>query len=215
MKKFRGRKLSLFGLMFAAFSLGQSLVAFSDEGAPNLGNPSTPPKLTREQLTPRQQEILDEGPILDGPYVTGGVLGSLFGFGIGHAIQGRYGQRGWIFTLSEVAGVGLLASGSNNCINTYNSSNYYQNNCSPSAAFVVGELILVGFRIWEIVDLWATPPAMNAKYRRLKKKLGEDPHEGEDDDASWGVVPVASLNNKLSTQGGSSPGYGLGLVLSF
>ena len=35
-------------------------------------------------------------------YYAGGALSILPGFGIGHAVQGRWREKGWIFTAGEV-----------------------------------------------------------------------------------------------------------------
>ena len=41
-------------------------------------------------------------------YVTGGVLGTVFGFGIGHGVQGRWSNdKGWIFTSAELVTLGV------------------------------------------------------------------------------------------------------------
>ena len=37
--------------------------------------------------------------------IAGTIAGTLLGLGIGHAIQGRYSKRGWIFTVGEVGGL--------------------------------------------------------------------------------------------------------------
>ena len=42
-------------------------------------------------------------------YYLGGVLGVLPGFGIGHAVQGRWKDKGWIFTAGELTtAIGLI-----------------------------------------------------------------------------------------------------------
>src|SRR5215211_7901978 len=53
------------------------------------------------QLTDDEQELLDKGYITPGKYVGGGITATALGWGIGHAIQGRWLDRGWIFTLGE------------------------------------------------------------------------------------------------------------------
>ena len=41
-------------------------------------------------------------------YITGGVLGTALGFGIGHAVQGRWlSDKGWIFTSAELVTLGV------------------------------------------------------------------------------------------------------------
>lgn len=54
-------------------------------------------------LTDKDKEILEIGEISTVSYVVGGVLGTYpVGLGIGHAIQGRWSQKGWIFTAGEL-----------------------------------------------------------------------------------------------------------------
>jgi len=51
------------------------------------------------------------GTISAGRYISGGLVGMLFGFGIGHAIHGTWYEFGWVFTLGESVGVGLFLVG--------------------------------------------------------------------------------------------------------
>jgi hypothetical protein len=93
-------------------------------------------------------------PVPTGKYVTGGVIGSIFGFGIGHAIQGRYADKGWIFTATEVAGVGLAAAA--NCKTEKDDYGDDKWTCkNGSGLYAIGVGVVLGFHIWEIVDLWA------------------------------------------------------------
>lgn len=103
-----------------------------------------------------------------GKYITGGILGSAVGFGIGHAIQGRYGSgKGWIFTAGEAAGLTLFVAGvgRQSCNDSYYGSSN-SNSCDKSSAnglMVIGLGALIGFHVWEIVDVWtgATPVESN------------------------------------------------------
>ena len=45
--------------------------------------------------------------ISQGQYISGGVVGTVFGFGIGHAIQGRWTKTGWIHTTLQ-SGAGAI-----------------------------------------------------------------------------------------------------------
>ena len=94
-----------------------------------------------------------------GKYVTGGVLASVFGFGIGHAVQGRYSDRGYIFTATEVAAVATMALGLGSCSKSKDSYGVETTSCSNGGLITLGFGALLGFRIWEIVDSWvgATP----------------------------------------------------------
>jgi hypothetical protein len=124
-----------------------------------------------QHLTPEEQEILDRGEIGTTAYVLGGVLGTWpLGFGIGHAIQGRYLEKGWIFTVGEVGSLGLMIAGIQNCTYEYSFYGYWSGACQNNGLLTLGVIGFVGFRIWEIVDLWAAPPEINRRYRALKER---------------------------------------------
>ena len=137
------------------------------------------------QLTGEQADLLARGEISIGRYITGGILAYGVGFGVGHAVQGRWSDQGWIYTVGESAsliaimyGLTQLADGRNNFDGTYQDD--YQENQRDrrgrnyALAGIVG---LVGFRIWEVVDAWAAPPFHNRKVRALKRQLGLAPPE--------------------------------------
>ena len=118
------------------------------------------------QLTEDDKDILDIGEISQARYITGGILGTYpIGFGVGHAIQGRWTTKGWIFTAGELGTLALAYSGLISCLRSDGCSN------SSSNAVVVGALGFIGLRIWEIVDVWATPPSHNQRYKDLKEMI--------------------------------------------
>lgn len=99
-----------------------------------------------------QEKVDGKVPVATGKYITGGVLGSTIGFGIGHAVQGRYEDKGWIFTATESAGLVLLIAG---CSSTKRNSDG-DKECSNPGLSAVGLITLIGFHVWEIVDIWST-----------------------------------------------------------
>src|SRR5262245_39925319 len=65
---------------------------------------SQPPVMTAEQPGRVQPEALSTPR-----YVAGGLVGSFYGFGIGHAIQGRWLEGGWKYTAGDaLAGTAVL-----------------------------------------------------------------------------------------------------------
>jgi hypothetical protein len=126
----------------------------------------------QQQLTTREADILERGPIDTGPYVAGGVLGTLLlPFGIGQAVQGRYSDTGWIFTVGEVGSVVLIFAGAGSTFYTYSATGGYTASYSSiNALAIAGAIGLVGFRLAEIIDLWAGPPAHNRAYERAQQK---------------------------------------------
>jgi hypothetical protein len=130
------------------------------------------------QLTPDEQDLLDRGEITDGRHV-GGILVSLFfGLGVGQAVQGRYGDTGWIFTVGESAStvaviVGLVKTFST-CLENIDDGGCH--NDSAGTVLLVGGLIgLTAFRIWEVADAITGPPRHNARLRQLRMRLGMPP----------------------------------------
>jgi hypothetical protein len=92
-------------------------------------------------------------PLSTGRYVTGGVIGSAIGFGIGHAIQGRYIPLGLIFTLGEGAGLAAAIADSKASTTT---GVFTSTRTNFGTAGVIGLIVLGGLHVWEIVDVWVT-----------------------------------------------------------
>lgn len=88
-------------------------------------------------------------------YIGGGVTGTFVGFGLGHAIQGRWMSKGWLFTVNDLVVMPLAAimlfavgMGGNNVV---------------TAAGVVVFYGSIGIRIWETADVWLAPVHKNGK----------------------------------------------------
>lgn len=133
-------------------------------------------KVPYSSLTPEEREILERGEVDSGQYVVGGVVGTFVGLGIGQAIQGRYIPTGLIFTIGEMASIGLIVAGIADCTaqSTENLFTHQTHHCS-TVATAIGVFGLLGFRIGEMVDLWATPPSINRRYRNLEKRVEGEP----------------------------------------
>lgn len=99
-------------------------------------------------------------------YVTGSIVGTLFGFGSGHALQGRYADNGWKFTATEIAAVGIIAASLAPCKSDFFSShaltlNQRLDKCQKTG-LVVGNLLGAATHLYEVFDLWLTPnPALH------------------------------------------------------
>lgn len=132
------------------------------------------------QLTDEQHALLARGEISIGKYVTGGVLSYVLGFGIGHAVQGRWSERGWIFTAGEVASLtailyGIAQIDHNHYDPEYPSENHDRQNRRGGQYAIAGIVGLLAFRAWGVVDAWVAPPIHNRKVRALKQQLGLAP----------------------------------------
>jgi hypothetical protein len=125
-------------------------------------------------LTADEQELLSRGEISDGQHIGGGLVSLFFGFGVGQAVQGRYSDTGWIFTLGEAASMTAIFVGmvqAFDCVDDFEGSSC--NNDDSAGFLLVGGLIGIGvFRIWEIVDAFSGPTRHNAKVRALRMRLG-------------------------------------------
>jgi hypothetical protein len=134
----------------------------------------------RIQFTLEELEILDRGHISTGEYVIGGALGSYIGFGVGHMVQQRWNSDGWIFTLGELSTGGVALYSILTCaVVSSEGGNGRSNNTllgedgCPYRLAIASGLAWAGFRLWEIVDLWAGPPEHNRRLRRLQRSQGQ------------------------------------------
>jgi hypothetical protein len=121
-------------LILTILALFPTLICFADEGQPE----------------PDNQPVISKGK-----YVTGGVLASTLGFGIGHAVQGRYLYKGLIFTATELTGLVLVAnSGCSSSRHANARSSFDKGDCDDEKKVQAGLALWLGFHVWEIVDAW-------------------------------------------------------------
>ena len=114
----------------------------------------------------------DSKTISHGKYIGGGVASVLLGWGVGHAIQGRYSEKGWIFTAGgALMTLGFVALGSNfKYIIVYylfsflgdmflSEEDRYADGL-PGVIYLYLGATFVGLslKVWEIVDAWVLPP---------------------------------------------------------
>lgn len=131
-------------------------------------NAYQPPLITADEVT-----ILAKGEIEVGPHILGVASSYLIGFGSGQAIQGRWSDTGWIFTVGEVASVvAIIASidqwADDDCA-------YYDDDCDDDEVpglLIAGAVGWVAFRVWGMVDAVAGPISHNRKFRRVQQKVG-------------------------------------------
>lgn len=132
------------------------------------------------RLSPEDQDLLASGEITDGQ-VLGGVLANVFiGFGIGQAIQGRWSERGWIFTLGETGSIALMIAGAVEIAGSHCDTELggcRSNNTSDSGAgLLVAGLVAYGvFYVWGIVDAAVGPSDHNLRVRELRARVGYRP----------------------------------------
>lgn len=141
--------------------------------APQPPNYVPPPQqYVPAQLSADDHALLQQGEISDGAHVGGAVASLFFGFGVGQAVQGRYSETGWIFTIGEAASLAALIYGITEAFDC--DSDFGDTRCnSGGGAYITGGLIgLLVFRVWEVVDAFGGPPKHNARVRQLKMRLG-------------------------------------------
>jgi hypothetical protein len=115
-------------------------------------------------------------PVPTGKYITGGVLASTVGFGIGHGIQGRYQDKGWIFTATEAASLTVLIAGASSCASTTYTNSSGNSTCSSGGGVaLVGLAAYIGFHVWEIVDAWTGARPVDDNERKASAFVNPDP----------------------------------------
>ena len=87
-------------------------------------------------------------------YVSGGVVGSFLGLGLGHAAQGRWTSSGIYYTGSQLAGTSLFIYGMHcTFMTSFEENNSESEKCSKQAT--LGFSVVLISRIFEVVDLWS------------------------------------------------------------
>lgn len=166
-------KTTRFYITVLALLCSTTMALADDKPSPTAISPVTtqaPMDPKYANLGPDERDILDRGEISQGQYIGGGIVATLVGFGIGHAIQSRYQDPGWIFTTGELGSAALVGVGGISCVISVMEGNH---TCETGAAImIIGSLGFAGFRVWEALDAWITPPWLNKRYHELKQRIG-------------------------------------------
>jgi len=112
------------------------------------------------RLSDRDVEILQRGPYDTGEIVGGGLLGTVVGFGMGHAAQERWRETGWIFTAGESISIVALAGGAAACSSKDDDDDDDDGlmvfsesaGCVLAVGLVTGGVFLA-FRVAELIDV--------------------------------------------------------------
>jgi hypothetical protein len=118
-------------------------------------------------VAPVSTDVASEPLITTGQTIGGSVAGLTLGFGTGHLIEGRWRERGWIFTVGEGLTVGVMAA-----------------TCGPAVVglifgdpnigavgFLASAAVFGGLRIWEAEDVIAGPRRHNARVRAAQQRM--------------------------------------------
>ncbi|HEV7556237.1 MAG TPA: hypothetical protein VGO00_12305 [Kofleriaceae bacterium] len=154
-----------------AAALGVSLPAFADPApAPMVPAPYDyrPPSAT-PILDDDDRSVLEQGEISDGQTIGGGVAAILVGFGIGQSIEGRWLERGWMFTLADTGAAGLEVAG---VIELF--SRGCNHSCENRGLAMLGgaAAIELGSRILQTWDAFVGPRTHNRRVRELRARTG-------------------------------------------
>lgn len=123
------------------------------------------------QLSHDDQKLLSRGEISDGQVIGGGVANLLFGFGVGQAIQGRWGDTGWIFTLGGIASITAIVIGAGQAAECFGDVSCNESDAG-SGLIVAGLIGYLVFHVWGVADAFTGPQKHNARVRNLKMRLG-------------------------------------------
>jgi hypothetical protein len=128
---------------------------------------AAPPGLTPATgalgLSEEDLEILRAGPMSDTDHALGTILAGVVGFGVGQAAQGRWGERGWIFTLGDSLATFGLLSGFADLANSEG---------ARGQSMFVGSLLALGaLRLCQFADAGLAPAARNHRYQLLRTRL--------------------------------------------
>ena len=129
-------------------------------------------------LTPEEQEMLMKGEISDGEHLGGGLAALFLGFGIGQGIQGRWSDKGWLFTLGDVASMTMIFYGLTRTVDCADGTDHSGIKCVSDAGtgwMIGGALAFTGLRIWQTIDAFAVPAEYNSQVRRLRMRVGYRP----------------------------------------
>lgn len=122
-------------------------------------------------LTEEERELIADGEIEPPQHIIGGLAGTFAGLGIGHAIQGRWSDKGWIFTVGEVAAFSLILVSLGDC--------GFEDDCDDEVEGAwFGLVAFIGLHVWEVFDVWLGPPAHNRRVRAAQMKAGMAPGYG-------------------------------------
>lgn len=142
-------------------------------------------------LTPAEQAMLRDGEVSGAAHVGGIVAASTLGFGTGQLVQGRWLERGWIFTVGEMAsGVLFSIAATENDLDT----------TLVNVLGFSGLAAFVGLHAWEIADAAIVPARHNRRVRFLRARMG---------------LPTVSLDVRPVGEPGGHRGALVGLRVSF
>ena len=169
-----------------------------------------PPPYAYQPPTEDEAEMMRAGYIEPMRAGIGGVVAIFVGFGLGQAVEGRWHDTGWIFSLGEGASIAAIIGGAiglvtPSCNGDTCLDNNNNNHDATAAAFLVGGVLAyTGLHIWEIVDAFVGPASYNEQVHALRRRYGYPDYR-----------PYAHITPYLSRPQGTDGGMTAGLSLRF
>lgn len=175
------KKSLIFGLMMAlTFMVPYSPQTFAEDDTSSVSS---------------EEESYDSSivTISNAKYWGGGITAFVIGFGVGHAVQGRYMEKGWIFTALDLVAIGGYFTSAVMTLGDVVKGDKSSAKKTGGMTIAFG-LAAAGVRIWEVVDAFMLP----SNYKVVK----ESPLE---------VTPLVSWSDTVS----SNLDWGLSLKYKF
>jgi len=130
-------------------------------------------------ITPEEHDLLLQGEITEGAQIGGAAVNLFVGFGLGQAIQGRWSDTGWIFTLGELGTMTLMMAAAIDAIDDCGVNDQCQDTDDNVEMIVASVLGFTVFRVWSVADAIAGPNAHNRRVRDIKMRVGIPVQLGE------------------------------------
>lgn len=130
------------------------------------GASSAQPSLSPPSMTSPVDRVSDDDDVTEIQRIMGPTVAFTVGFGLGHVVEGRWLEKGWIFTAGETAGVALWMGG------------YMMDMSCDKHCELVGPMIITGMigtlalRIWESVDAVNGARLKHARYLDRRARYG-------------------------------------------
>jgi hypothetical protein len=145
--------------------------------APASAQPAVEDEESQEKLITPQQH-------------SGGAVAALFfGFGSGQAIQGRWRERGWIFTVGDTLSVAAMVGGAMSMTGCLGQMQGGDTKCELAmGTAVTGLLAFSVLRIWQTADAIVVPPEHNRLVREAELEAAVPYISPSSDGVSAGVI---------------------------
>lgn len=188
-------------ILIVAFIFAPHSFAKNDENTPKT---ETKAKVDLSGLSTEEISIYQQGKITDGQHIAGGLVGTFIGFGTGHIVYQKYGSNGWIFTVGELGSIAVMMAGAVKATGGCFSGDSEE--CSEGfGVYTLGALAYLGFRVWEIIDVWTIPGRHNRKFQAIKTKAESQSLIPD----SYHILPVVVSPN------GVHKGISVGMTYNF